>query len=220
MRRIPLRVPFLGVHDGRHEAWRPRLPRGALRAVVPAAALALLLSACAPAPVRPPPPAETAATARTQIDYQGRFAVKYNDQNGTERNAYGNFTWHQEGDTVNVEFKNPLGQTLAIVESAPASATLELPNRAPRTAPKVDELMRDALGFELPVSDLRYWLEPSPAPGSKASTETDPQTGRLKELKQRGWTVDYYEYAPDNGVKRMNLTHEDPPLAIRIVLDR
>jgi outer membrane lipoprotein LolB len=208
------------MHRFRLSASSRVLARIPLGAAVPAVALALLLSACAPTRVRPAPPAEAAATARTQVDYQGRFAVKYNDQNGTERNAYGNFTWHQEGDTVNVEFKNPLGQTLAIIETAPASATLELPNRPPQTATKVDDLMRDALGFELPVSGLRYWLEPAPAPDSKASTETDPQTGRLKELKQNGWTVDYFEYTADNGVKRMNLTHEDPPLAIRIVLDR
>jgi outer membrane lipoprotein LolB len=190
-------------------------------AALPAVALALLLSACAPTKVRPPPADQTAATARTQVDYDGRFAIKYNDQNGTERNAYGNFSWHQQGDTVNVELKNPLGQTLAIIESAPSSATLQLPNRPPQTAPKVDDLMRDALGFALPVAGLRYWLEPAAAPGSKAKTETDPQNGgRLKQLEQDGWTVNYYEYTPDNNVKRINLTHEDPPLAIRLVLDR
>ncbi|RKP58831.1 lipoprotein insertase outer membrane protein LolB [Pararobbsia silviterrae] len=183
------------------------------------AALTLLLGACAQAPVKPASPAQAAATARTQIDYEGRFAIKYNDQNGAERNAYGNFTWHQEGETVSVELKSPLGQTLAVIESAPASATLEMPNRAPQTAPKVDDLMHDALGFALPVSNLRYWLEPAPAPGSKATTDTDPSNGRIKELKQDGWTVDYYEYAADNSVKRMNLVRTEPPIAIRIVLD-
>jgi outer membrane lipoprotein LolB len=191
-----------------------------LHAALPAVALALLLSACAPTQVRPPSAEQTAATARTQVDYDGRFAIKYNDQNGTERNAYGNFTWHQQGDTVNIELKNPLGQTLAIIESAPSSATLQLPNKPPQTAAKVDDLMHDALGFALPVSGLRYWLQPSPAPDSKATTETDPENGRIKQLKQDGWTVDYYEYTADNNVKRLNLSHEDPPLAIRLVLDR
>ena len=184
------------------------------------AVLAILLSACAQAPVKPASPAQAEATARTQIDYAGRFAVKYNDQNGAEKNAYGNFTWHQDGETVSVELKSPLGQTLAVIESAPASATLELPNHPPQTAAKVDDLMHDALGFALPVSSLRYWLEPAAAPGTNATTDIDPKNGRLKELKQNGWTVDYYEYTADNAVKRMNLTHEEPPLAIRIVLDR
>jgi outer membrane lipoprotein LolB len=184
------------------------------------AALALLLGACAQAPVKPETPGQAEVTARTQIDYTGRFAIKYNDQNGTEKNAYGNFTWHQDGETVSVELKSPLGQTLAVIESAPASATLELPNRAPQTAARVDDLMHDALGFSLPVSNLRYWLVPMPAPTSKATTDTDPKNRRIKELKQDGWTVDYYEYTDDNNVKRMNLTHEEPPLAIRIVIDR
>jgi outer membrane lipoprotein LolB len=189
-------------------------------AALAAVALALLLSACAPTKVRPASAEQTAATARTQVDYDGRFAIKYNDQNGTERNAYGNFSWHQQGDTVNIELKNPLGQTLAIIESAPSSATLQLPNKPPQTAARVDDLMHDALGFALPVAGLRYWLEPVAAPGSKATTETDPQNGRIKQLEQDGWTINYYEYTTDNNVKRMNLTHEDPPLAIRLVLDR
>ena len=183
------------------------------------AALALLLSACAQAPLKPASPAQAAVTASTQVDYEGRFAVRYNDQNGAERNAYGNFTWHQEGDTISVQLKSPLGQTLAVIESAPASATLEMPNRPPQTAPRVDDLMHDALGFALPVSNLRYWLQPAAAPGSTATTDTDPHSGRIKELKQDGWTVDYYEYANDNTVKRMNLVRADPSIAIRLVLD-
>ncbi|HTJ92588.1 MAG TPA: outer membrane lipoprotein LolB, partial [Pararobbsia sp.] len=149
-----------------------------------AVALATLLGACAQVPVKPATPAQAEATAHTLIDYSGRFAVKYNDQNGTEKNAYGNFTWHQDGDTVSVELKSPLGQTLAVIESAPASATLELPNRPPQTAARVDDLMHDALGFALPVSNLRYWLQPAAAPGSSATTDTNPGNGRLKELKQ------------------------------------
>jgi hypothetical protein len=59
-----------------------------------------------------------------------------------QRNAYGNFDWQETGDTVTLQLRNPLGQTLAIVTSSPSSATLELPNRQPQTADNVSELMR------------------------------------------------------------------------------
>ena len=49
-----------------------------------------------------------------------------------------------------------------------------------------------------------------------------PATARLKEIKQDGWTIDYLAYAdaPAAGVKRVNLTREDPPLDIKLVIDQ
>ena len=201
----------------------PRAPRGA--ALGFAAAAVVALSGCAS--VKPQGPstsnAATAVTTQTSRAYQGRFAVQYNDQNGQQRNAYGNFSWQETGDTVTLQLRNPLGQTLAIVTSSPASATLELPNRQPLTADNVSTLMQNALGFALPVEGLRYWLQPSPAPTSRAKTEKDPeQPSRLKEITQDGWTIDYLAYAdaPATGVKRVNLSRSEPPLDIKLVLDQ
>ncbi|SIT36906.1 Outer-membrane lipoprotein LolB [Paraburkholderia ribeironis] len=201
----------------------PRAPRGALLGF--AAAALVVLAGCAS--VKPQGPstsnAATAVTAQTSRAYQGRFAVQYNDQNGQQRNAYGNFSWQETGDTVTLQLRNPLGQTMAIVTSSPASATLELPNRQPLTADNVSTLMQNALGFALPVEGLRYWLQPSPAPTSLARTEKDPeQPSRLKQITQDGWTIDYLAYAdaPATGVKRLNLSRAEPPLDIKLVLDQ
>jgi outer membrane lipoprotein LolB len=190
-----------------------------------AAAAVVALAGCAS--VKPQGPstsnAATELTAQTSRSYQGRFAVQYNDQNGQQRNAYGNFSWQERGDTVTLQLRNPLGQTLAIVTSSPASATLELPNRPPLTADNVSTLMQNALGFALPVEGLRYWLQPSPAPTSRAKTEKDPdQPSRLKQITQDGWTIDYLAYAdaPATGVKRLNLSRSEPPLDIKLVLDQ
>ncbi|MBC8732330.1 MULTISPECIES: lipoprotein insertase outer membrane protein LolB [unclassified Paraburkholderia] len=200
-----------------------RAPRG--MAVGFAAAAVVALAGCAS--VKPQGPstsnAATEVTAQTSRSYQGRFAIQYNDQNGQQRNAYGNFSWQETGDTVTLQLRNPLGQTLAIVTSSPASATLELPNRQPLTADNVSTLMQNALGFTLPVEGLRYWLQPSPAPTSRAKTEKDPeQPSRLKQITQDGWTIDYVAYAdaPATGVKRLNLSRSEPPLDIKLVLDQ
>ncbi|BCF95762.1 outer-membrane lipoprotein LolB [Paraburkholderia sp. PGU19] len=190
-----------------------------------AAAAIVALSGCAS--VKPQGPstsnAATAVTAQTTRAYHGRFAVQYVDQNGQQRNAYGNFDWQEHGDTVTLQLRNPLGQTMAIVTSSPSAATLELPNRQPLTADNVSTLMQNALGFALPVEGLRYWLQPSVAPTSNAKTEKDPQQDtRLKEIQQDGWTIDYIAYAdaPATGVKRVNLARTEPPLDIKLVLDQ
>lgn len=201
----------------------PRAPRSATLGLAAAAVVAL--AGCAS--VKPQGPstsnAATAVTAQTSRAYQGRFSIQYNDQNGQQRNAYGNFTWQETGDTVTLQLRNPLGQTLAVVTSSPATATLELPNRQPLTADNVSTLMQNALGFTLPVEGLRYWLQPSPAPTSRAKTVNDPeQPSRLKQITQDGWTIDYLAYAeaPATGVKRVNLSRSEPPLDIKLVLDQ
>ena len=196
--------------------------RGALALM---AAGLTVLSGCAVTPRVPSTSnAATEVTAQTSRAYHGRFSVQYNDQNGQSRNAYGNFDWKETGDTVTLQLRNPLGQTLAIVTSSPSSAMLELPNRAPQTADNVSQLMQNTMGFALPVEGLRYWLQPSPAPTSRARTTMDSSSGsgRLKEIKQDGWTIDYVAYAdaPATGVKRVNLTRDEPPLDIKLVLDQ
>jgi outer membrane lipoprotein LolB len=206
---------------------RPFVSPQALRraALGLAVAAAVALTGCASVKPREPSTsnATTSVTAQTSRAYHGRFAVQYVDQNGQQRNAYGNFDWQEAGDTVTLQLRNPLGQTLAIVTSSPASASLELPNRQPLTADNVSTLMQNALGFALPVEGLRYWLQPSAAPSSRAKTEQDPQDpSHLKEIVQDGWTIDYLAYAdaPATGLKRVNLSREQPPLDIKLVLDQ
>ncbi|MFC0398192.1 lipoprotein insertase outer membrane protein LolB [Paraburkholderia rhizosphaerae] len=187
----------------------------------------MLLALAGCASVKPQGPstsnAATAITAQTARDYHGRFAVQYVDAYGRQQNAYGNFDWRETGDTVTVQLRNPLGQTMAIVTSSPSSATLELPNRQPLTADNVTTLMQNSLGFALPVEGLRYWLQPSVAPTSQARTVPDPEDpARPKQIEQDGWTIDYLAYAdaPAAGVKRVNLNREEPPLGIKLVLDQ
>lgn len=199
--------------------------RSGLGRLALAASFAAVLAGCSVTPTRGPSTSNTATALSTQTvrAYHGRFSVRYLDVRGQPRNAYGNFDWREQGDTVTLQLLDPLGQTLAIVTSSPASATLELPNRQPVTAGDVSSLMQNTLGFSLPVEGLRYWLQPSPAPTSHAKTIPDPQIEtRLKEIDQDGWKILYQSYAdaPQTGVKRVDLSRYDPPLDIKLVLDR
>lgn len=191
---------------------------------VTAAALLVLAGCASEAPRQPSTSkATTSLTTQTNRAYHGRFSVQYVDKFGEQRNAYGNFEWRETDSTVTLQLRNPFGQTLAIVTSSPAQATLELPNRQPITADNVTTLMQQSLGFALPVEGLRYWLQPSVAPTSRAQTKDDPgNPSRLAQIEQDGWTIDYMAYAdaPATGVKRVNLSRQEPPLEIKLVLDQ
>jgi outer membrane lipoprotein LolB len=194
---------------------------------VAAGALLAALTACAglkPAPNAPTnAPAANAAAVRTNASYHGRFAVRYTDSNGVQRNAYGNFDLQQQGESATLQLLNPLGQTMARVVASPSGATLELPDRPTQTAQDVEGLMQRALGFPLPIDGLRYWLKPAISPDSPARTQTDPATGRMRQIEQDGWTIDYVAYADDAQtalIKRVDLSRDDPALDVKLVLDR
>lgn len=214
----------------RRSNWRMRT------AALAIAAGLTLLAGCA---TQPQKAAQATARASNATEYQGRFAVKYVDQNGQVRNAYGNFDWVEQADAVSLSLRNPLGSTLAIVVASPTSATLELPNQPPRTASNVEDLMQSALGFPMPVDGLRYWLQNRPAPQSRAKTTADA-SGRISQLVQDGWQIDYLGFAdatpaveanvnanaasaPRVVVRRMNLTRKDStsatPLEVKLVIN-
>lgn len=189
------------------------------RALSLACAAALFASGCAS--LAPPAPIVQSADAGAE-HYRGRFSVRY-EQSGEPRNTYGNFDWQQNGENAVVQLLDPLGQTQAIVRENPRSASLELPGKAPLTGPRLEDVMRDALGFALPVGGLRYWLRMQSAPGSRASIERDPQTRRPTRLTQDGWTIDYQAFFDGSPlrVRRIDLSRDldGSPLAVRLVID-
>jgi len=54
---------------------------------------------------------------------------------------------------------SPLGQTVAAINVTPGSATLTQAGQEPRTAADIDSLTQQTLGWPLPVSGLRDWLQ-------------------------------------------------------------
>ena len=53
--------------------------------------------------------------------------------------------------------------------------------------------MREQLGYELPVSQLSYWIKGIPAPGSRAQPIFNEEH-HLVSLEQDGWVVQYLAY--------------------------
>jgi outer membrane lipoprotein LolB len=192
--------------------------------------LSMACVACSTSPHKPMPMiVPDLVITEAPRSYDGRFAVQYVDPRGRTRHSYGNFQWHENDDTILLTLLNPLGQTLANVKSSPSEAVLELPNHKPQIAAHLDELMQQTLGFALPVSHLRYWLRPSPAPSSSANVSTDPHNGRLVKIQQDGWTIDYLAYADahltdknsslSSAVKRLTLSHINPMLTVKLALN-
>ena len=189
----------------------------------------LLLAACA----QLAPQNEQAHTGATRtatrryhqaIELDGRLSVQY-QQNGQDQGLHGSFRWRQSAQHTTVTLMSPLGQILAVIDVDPGRATLTQSGQAPRVAQDVDQLAAQSLGWPLPVSGLRSWLQGFAvdargkrivaAPGTPAFTTGD------------GWDLEYVSWDDSDPAqvhpKRMDLqrdTEQAGDVRMRIVIDR
>ena len=182
-----------------------------MRAWAATALLALLLGGCASVPSGPPTVEAPVVASRWTL--QGRIGVLSDDQN-----LSGQIRWQHREDRDELLMTSPLGQGVARIVRNGEGVTLEMPNQPTRHARDADTLTREALGYVLPVTGLTWWVQALPDPG-RAFEATRDASGRLAQLKQDGWTIDYLQYASDMPARPRKLTVAREGLEIRLVAD-
>ena len=178
---------------------------------------ALILTGCASLPA----PSPNATAAPVDRELTGRLSVHYRDTaTDHEETTFANFDWAERGKNVQLSLFDPLGQTVARIDSDPANSVLILRDGRRFSGATPEALTREALGWTLPVRGLVAWLEGRPAQASSAISASATGTGR--QIAEDGWTIVYPEAGdPINAPRRINLSYPGPPVAIdlRIVVD-
>jgi len=150
------------------------------------------------------------------FDLLGRVFVGY------EGPAYSsNLRWQHEAGRDEIWLMTPLGQTLAHIVSSSYDATLTAADQKEYHATSVESLTRSALGWELPVTPLRYWVRGEVAAGAAPTAMERTPEGRLASLTQDGWqiTFTYGASSEQPGLpRRLELTNGSQQ--IRLVIDR
>jgi outer membrane lipoprotein LolB len=124
--------------------------------------------------------------------------------------------WRQHAADTEVHLAGPLGVGAIVLRQTAKGLSL---NGAPPSDAVLAQV-RDRLGFELPIEDLKYWLLGVPDPqGAFELTRNDQD--RVLRMTQSGWTVAYDRYMPVNGdllPARLVLTRDQ--VRVRIVVDQ
>jgi outer membrane lipoprotein LolB len=169
----------------------------------------LALGGCASLPA--PPPAIVGSPVPAGWVLQGRIGV----QSG-EQSLSGQIHWQHRANADEVLMTSPLGQGVARIVRDAEGVVLEVPNRPARRARNAETLTREMLGYELPVAGLAWWVQARPDP-ARAFVATRDEAGRLAQLKQDGWTIDYLQYTADARPRKLVVTRDG--LEIRLVAD-
>lgn len=127
------------------------------------------------------------------------------------------FNWQQQAHSYNVALFGPLGMNHVQINGTPGQVTL-ITSKQTLTASNPEALLQQETGWQLPVSNLPYWLRGLPAPYSRDKHAVD-MNNHIVHLNQDGWNVYYLRYISVNGVDipdRILLTN--PPWVVHIVM--
>ncbi len=196
-------------------------------AALGAASVALLLGGCAGMSAQQASTPTAAAPAyQENIDISGRISVQY-EQGNSPQSLHGSFIWSQTATETDLELLSPLGQTVATISVRPGIATLVQSGRSPQVAPDVDELAAQSLGWPLPVSGMRQWLQGNGTDSAGKPFQAKPGQDYASFSTKDGWRVAYanWQSDPDSGQtrpKRIDLTRDTEQagkVSIRIAVD-
>ena len=167
-------------HGGR--AWR----HAAIR-VLSLVAVLSLLAACA---TRPAPPATGWETHARWAGEQSRFMLlgKLGTPSGSA-----NLRWEQWENRFSIRLWGPMGQATTLITGDVRRVVLERADGGERRVGDPAVILKEELGWEIPVGALGYWVRGVPARDG-AATNLQLSEGRAAAFGQNGWHIEVSRY--------------------------
>lgn len=187
--------------------------------------VAALVSACAtvpePAPVTEPQrvwqqrQAHLSALAHWMA--VGRIAIRAEDDGATL-----SLHWEQVGDAYQIRLNAPLGGGSVEIAGDPEGVTLRSSKgEGPWSASSPEALLRERLGWSVPLEGLRYWMLGAAEPDVSVEELVLDAGGRPQRLSQLGWEVHYADYRPYGAYELpMRVFMSNARVSARIVVHR
>jgi outer membrane lipoprotein LolB len=188
----------------------------------PAAAVLAALAALAACRSVPPRAAPTSWEVRrpqlqalAHFELRGRVAVA---AAGEGFNA--SLRWIQQGAHAQLTLEGPLGVGGAQVIAAGDELTLVTPHGEQLDNAAAHAELAARLGFDPPLSSLRYWVLGVPDPAQPSTEALDASQQRLAALTQSGWHIDYVSYGlAGDGSLPARLTLQRDAVRVRLLVD-
>jgi outer membrane lipoprotein LolB len=177
-----------------------RAPRVALASCLALLALAGCRTRPPPAPLIGPgadAPWQEQYAALAKLDQyalNGRVAVAANGQGFSA-----NLRYRQQQQRADLALDGPMGVGGMRMQVDQRELTVTNSRGETLDGAAARAEIESRLGFELPLTELRWWLLGVPAPGMAAETHDDGAGGPIADFRQNGWLVTINSRAPGLG---------------------
>ena len=181
-----------------------------------------LLAGCASTLVKTSRP-QQAGLYQDSFEAAGRLSINYR-KDGNPESLTGKFNWSQTPGRIDVSLSSSMA-TIATISITPQSATLVQADKVPRVAKDLDTLTAESLGWSLPVSGLRDWLQGYATGADGKRFTATPANNNV--LTADGWRLRFVSWQDETAARPMpkridaervtNVSADE--LAIRILID-
>lgn len=111
------------------------------------------------------------------------------------------FEWNQSQAHYSILLMGALGIAAVRINHDGHEVTLTSSRGEKYAAKTAEQLIKQSLGWQIPVTPLVYWLRGIPAPGKAPSLGMLDSHDRLVVLEQQGWKISYQSYINVSGIE-------------------
>lgn len=163
--------------------------------------LLFLLAGCAHVSQRSNPPDWNAEqNLLTHWQFEGRLVISDGQENGS-----GHISWKQNGEVFSIGLRAPVSGQSWRLSGDENHSQLEGVKPTPVTGDSAEELLRNEVGWNLPLGPLKSWLQ-GRTDNSETAVVVD-KAGWPLSIDEAGWRIEFRDW-------HRNLT---PPMPKRII---
>jgi outer membrane lipoprotein LolB len=158
-----------------------------------------VIAGCRTVPVQQPPATGMQPWDVTRPELQSRdhFSLKGRVAVAAGKDGFNaGLRWKQEGTRSQVSLEGPLGAGGVLITADGNNLSIINSHGDHLDSDAAHAELVARLGFDPPLSSLRFWILGVPDPAMPSKEAVDPQQQRLQSLEQDGWQIDYGSYMP------------------------
>ncbi len=136
------------------------------------------------------PDAGTPIVPAAEFNVLGRISIHDKNQSFS-----GSFRWQHLAISDEILLFTPLGQAVAEITSDQNGVRLITSKLEAFYANDVESLTEEVLGWRLPLSGLKYWIQGTHSPTTEAEKDLN-KSDQVIAIRQDGWKIAYNHYTP------------------------
>ena len=118
----------------------------------------------------------------------GKIGIKTPDDTSS-----GFIDWHQQNQAYQIKISGALGLGATYIDGKPPYVSVKSAGKEEFTTTNPDELLKEQIGFAMPLTELQHWVKGLPAPGSDFKMTYYPD-GTPNTMKQNDWDLTFSKF--------------------------